>query len=330
MLTARQRRYQHNKSGLRQVEIGDQSIHHLEAVARVNEDVCPAAGGSHSAILRRPALQCAAGRCANADHTAAVFLGFVDDIGSLPGDDAVFRMHLMLRDLVLFHRAEGAQTHMKGDIAQLDAHSLDLLQQLRGEVQSRRGGRRRADHLRINRLIALLILQFSLDIRRKRHPAQLLQNLKKDAFVLKMYQPVAIGQNLLHLRLKLTFSKGNTGTLAQLFARAHKTLPHVASLVHQQQDLHRAAGRTVADEPGRQHPGVIQHEAVPGAQELGQVIEMMVADLTGGLVQCHQPGAVPAVKWSLRNELLGQVIVKIACLHRMELPSFCIKYRRGA
>ena len=45
----------------------------------------------------------------------------------------------MLRDLVLFHRAEGTQTHMKGDIAQLDAHILDLLQQLRGEVQSRRG-----------------------------------------------------------------------------------------------------------------------------------------------------------------------------------------------
>ena len=75
---------------------------------------------------------------------------------------------------------------------------------------------------------------------------------------------------------------------------------------------------------------VIQHEAVSGAQELGQVIEVMVADLAGGLVQCHQPRAVPAVKRSLRNELLGQVIVKIACLHRMELPSFYIKYRRGA
>ena len=37
--------HQHKQGGLRQVEIGDQSVNDLELVARIDEDVCPAAGG---------------------------------------------------------------------------------------------------------------------------------------------------------------------------------------------------------------------------------------------------------------------------------------------
>ena len=36
--------HQHKQGGLRQVEIGDQSVNDLELVARIDEDVCPAAG----------------------------------------------------------------------------------------------------------------------------------------------------------------------------------------------------------------------------------------------------------------------------------------------
>ena len=37
--------HQHKQGGLRQVEIGDQSVNDLELVARIDEGVCPAAGG---------------------------------------------------------------------------------------------------------------------------------------------------------------------------------------------------------------------------------------------------------------------------------------------
>ena len=50
-----------------------------------------------------------------------------------------------------------------------------------------------------------------------------------------------------------------------------------------------APGQPVADEPGREHPGVVQHQAVPRPEELRQVVEVVVGDGPGVLVQCHQP-----------------------------------------
>ena len=45
MLLSSQCRYQHHQCGLRQMEIGDQSVDHLEAVTRIDKDLGPAASG---------------------------------------------------------------------------------------------------------------------------------------------------------------------------------------------------------------------------------------------------------------------------------------------
>ena len=66
-------------------------------------------------------------------------------------------------------------------------------------------------------------------------------------------------------------------------------LPAPLPLVHQQQHLAHAAGGAVADEPGGDHPGVIEHQAVPRAEELGQLIEVVVLHRPGVLVQGEQP-----------------------------------------
>ena len=42
VLPPRQRRHQHHQRGLRQVEIGDETVQRLELVARIDEDVRPA------------------------------------------------------------------------------------------------------------------------------------------------------------------------------------------------------------------------------------------------------------------------------------------------
>ena len=67
----------------------------------------------------------------------------------------------------------------------------------------------------------------------------------------------------------------------------------------------------MADKPGGQHPGVVEHQTVPGAKELGQIIKMVVAGLTGPLVQRQQPGGVPPVQRGLGNQFLRKVKVKI-------------------
>ena len=97
-------------------------------------------------------------------------------------------MHLVVGDLVLLHGAEGAKTHMERHIADVHALGLDLLQQLRSEVQSRRGGRRAAQHLRVHRLIPLLILKLLLDVGRQGHFTQMLQNLQENSLVIKAHQ----------------------------------------------------------------------------------------------------------------------------------------------
>lgn len=74
------------------------------------------------------------------------------------------------------------------------------------------------------------------------------------------------------------------GTGAELLARPHQAFPHVVPLVGEQQNFRRSAGVPVADEAGGEHPGVVQHQAVAGAEELGQVVEVVVADGAGGLI----------------------------------------------
>ena len=93
--------------------------------------------------------------------------------------------------------------------------------------------------------------------------------------------------------------------------------------VDEQQHLHRAAaGLPVADEPGGQHPGVIEHQAVTRSQQGGQIVKMHMFGGAGLFVQHQQSGGVPLLQGSLGDELLRQVKVKIRCFYgsRTSIP----------
>ena len=138
---------------------------------------------------------------------------------------------------------------------------------------------------------------------------------------MEAHQPVAPG----HLRLHrggeaAAVPEDHLGPGLQLPARTHQALPHPVPLVGEEEHLaHPAPGEAVADEPGGQHPGVVQHQAVPRAEELGQVIEVVVGDGPGDLVQSHQPGGVPPLQRGLGDELLREFKVKIGCF-QMDSP----------
>ena len=57
-------------------------------------------------------------------------LGAVDEVRRLLGDDTVLAVHIVVQDVLLLHRSEGAQAHMEGHIADGDAHGLHLVHQL--------------------------------------------------------------------------------------------------------------------------------------------------------------------------------------------------------
>ena len=60
-------------------------------------------------------------------------------------------------------------------------------------------------------------------------------------------------------------------------------------LILEQQHLDGAAGRLpMAQQPCREHAGVVHHQTVARLQQVDQIIKMPVRDLTGLPVERHQ------------------------------------------
>ena len=221
----------------------------------------------------------------------------------------------MILDLVLLDRAERAKADVQRDIADLHTHVRDLLQQLLREVQAgcRRGGA--AKLAGIDRLVALLILQLCLDVRRQRHFAQPLEHLQKDAVIVKLYDLVAVGDRIDDRGGELPVAKRERSAGLGLAARPGQALPLAVAKVAQQQHLDRTAGAAVAEQARRKHARIVEHKAVVRTQELRQLVKVMVCDSAGRFVQRQQPGGIAALERRLRDELLRQVKIKIRFFH---------------
>ena len=167
----------------------------------------------------------------------------------------------------------------------------------------------------VDGLIALAVLELLLDVGGQGHLAQLLQHLQKNALIVEAHQPVATGRLRLHRGGEAApVPKDHLGPGLQLPPRAYQTLPQAVPLVGEEEDLTGPApGQPVADEPGGEHPGVVQHQAVSRTEELGQVVKVVVGDGPGLLVQGQQPGGVPPLQGVLGDEFLREVKIKIGC-----------------
>ena len=180
------------------------------------------------------------------------------------------------------------------------------------------GGRRGGGAwlLRVDRLIALAVLQLFLDIGRQRHFAEPVEHLHEDAVEEKTDEAVPVGELRHDLGGQLAAAEADSGARTQLFPGTHETFPIFFAALRQQKDLaDAAAGEAIADQSGGQHAGIVQHQAVSGLQELRQVIEVPVRKRSGLAVQTHQPGGVPARKGRLRDQLLREIEIKIRFLH---------------
>lgn len=165
-------------------------------------------------------------------------------------------MHLVVLDGVLFDGTEGPEAHMQRHIADLHALGLNGLQQLRREVQSRRGSRGAAQDLGVDGLIPLLILQLLFDVGRQRPLAQMFQHLQEDPVVVEADQAVSAFQFPDYLGGQLAVAEGELGPRAHLPARPHQAFPSLVAPVNEQQHLTgAAAGEPAAPEAGRAAPG---------------------------------------------------------------------------
>ena len=124
-------------------------------------------------------------------------------------------------------------------------------------------------------------------------------------------RPLSVVQLLLHGGGELAIPEYHLSPRLQLPPRTDQTLPQVAALIDKEKYFTGPSGRPVADEPGGEHPGVVEHQAVPRPEEAGQVVKMVVADGPTLPVQSEQAGGVPPLQRSLGDELLGELKIKI-------------------
>ena len=148
------------------MEVGDQTVDAVELHPRVQEDGGVAAASFDLAILGSGSLQRAAAGSAHGDDPVACGLGLADAPGGLLADGVPLAVHLVVADLVLLYRAEGAQTNVQCDLGNADAHGADGVHQLRGKVQPGGGSSCAAQLLGVDGLILALILQLLCDVGR--------------------------------------------------------------------------------------------------------------------------------------------------------------------
>ena len=293
------------------MEIGNQGIHGLEPIARIDEDIRPSGLGCKGSVLIDKGFQRPAGGGSHADNPSPGCSGFVEDGSCLVIHHAQLAVHMVFQNLLRLHRAEGAKPNMEGDKGRIHALCPDGIQQLLRKVQTGSGGCGRANLPGIDGLIPLLILQFCLDVGRQRHFSQPLQHFQKNSGIVEFHHPVSILLYGSDGGSQFPISKNHFAAHLHFPAGLAKALPAAVSQIPKQQHLHGAAGGSVTQKSCRQNPGIVHHQTVAGVQVVDDIIKMLMLPLPCFPVQAQQTGGVPFFQRCLGNQLLRQVIVKI-------------------
>ena len=261
------------------------------------------------ALFGAQRLQGAAAGSAHRDDPLAVCLGLVDQVRRLLRQIVVFGVHLVLGDLVLLDRPEGAKANVQRHRRDVDPLCADLVQQFVGEVQPRGRCSGRTQLVGIDGLVALVVLKLRGDVGRQRHVADLLEH-RVDAFPLvgKADQAVAALHRLQHLAGHQPVAKGELDPRLCLFTGFDQRFPDVLLLLFQQQHLDVPAGVGLdAVQARRDNAGVIDHQQVAWIQIVDDVIKVMVAARAALAVHHQQTRVVPRLHRRLRDLLLGQI-----------------------
>jgi hypothetical protein len=81
----------------------------------------------------------------------------------------------------------------------------------------------------------------------------------------------------------------------------------------EEQEFHAPSGiPSRPSETGRSHPGLVDDHEVTRIEQVGQLVEPMVAEVTS----VEKTRVVPGLDGGLRNRLLGQVVDEVGDLQR--------------
>ncbi len=299
---------QHQEGALRQVKVGDQTVHDQEWLWGMQEDAgasglhCGQRGwtirGSVVGIAPVKVLPSAGDRFEDAggggtdgDDASAAGAGGVDEIGGGLGQGEPFDVHLVVSEEVDLDREERAGADVEGEVGGLDAGLVEGLDEFRGEVEAGGGSGDGSGVAGIDGLIPFLVeaggrAGGTLDIGRQREFAVTFGEgygfgfEEEEAMTLCILveeggvEGIGIGAE----------AEGGAG--ADAFAGAEQDPPLERGGFFEEQDFDLAPGIgfEAADASG-DDLGIVEDQEITWAKPLKQAGEVGIVVLTGGSVQ---------------------------------------------
>ena len=132
----------------------------------------------------------------------------------------------------------------------------------------------------------------------------------------ELHQPVAVLLYLNDRAVEFALAEVKAGAHLGALARLAQTLPHIIFFLRQQQKFHHRTGLFLnAVDTGGNDPGIVEDQAVTGAQIFRQILKDPMLQFAAVLVQDHQARAVSRLHRGLRDQFLGQIVIKIRSFH---------------
>ena len=219
----------------------------------------------------------------------------------------------MAARLLLADRGEGVEAHVQGDEGDGDPPVPQSRKKPRREMQAGRGGGRGALPRSEDSLVAFGVAQRLLDVGRGGHPADA-PDLVESRLALQA-DPAGLlfpTENRYPQRRALEV---HHRARRQLPGRPDERFPLAPGQRPQQQDLGRRAAAAAAQQPGRQHPRVVEHQDVTGFEVVGQVEYQRVLDGGRTRVEHQHPRRVALDRRALRDQAGGQLVVEVSRPH---------------
>ena len=177
---------------------------------------------------------------------------------------------------------------MESDEHFFHSHIPDLLEQFLGEMEPGGRSRRAAPFPVVHGLVPFLVLELFVDIRRQRCFSQPVQDFLKDPVIMEPGDPASEIRGFQDLAAQF-IAELDLGSFLELLPGLHQDFPVRGVFTGQQEHFHMSPGGLEPVEPGRDHPGVVEHQHIPGLQVFRQIEEMPVFQFPGLFVHHQQP-----------------------------------------
>ena len=188
------------------------------------------------------------------------------------------------------------------------------------QPRGRRGGA--AVHLGVDGLVARLVFQLFVDIRRQGHLAEAVEHILKHALVEEAHGAPAVLADGQDFRDELAVAEHEARAGLGLFAGLEDDLPIRQVQPTQEQELNRAAGAFLHAVQARgDDAGLVDDQHIAGVQVVDHIAEDFMLNRAGIAMVDEQAAAVARLDGRLRDQLLRQVIIKITGFHVHSL--FC-------